>query len=256
MLVALDVKHYSEGAVATAAKVAARRRRGIHVLVTIPVPGIVADHAEMPEQELAAQAIIEQARIQGGRRVSGHYEKVRARPGRAHDRQRGARRCSAQAVVMPLPRADRRLAVRQDGRDRARRAPVPGHHPLRRRASGEAAPRRAEAIAAAAAQATDGARGPRCPPPRDAAPVRRDARDRRGADRARAGGRRRRARRRRRVRHAVRRRRARAAVGWRGATGDVPAHARRSPSSSRSSTRSSRRRCTSRSGSSPSARSA
>jgi APA family basic amino acid/polyamine antiporter len=36
----------------------------------------------MPEQELAAQAIIEQARIQGGRRVSGHYEKVRpARPG-------------------------------------------------------------------------------------------------------------------------------------------------------------------------------
>jgi hypothetical protein len=34
-----------------------------------------------------------------------------------------ARRCSAQAIVMPLPRADRRLAVRQDGRDRARRAP-------------------------------------------------------------------------------------------------------------------------------------
>jgi APA family basic amino acid/polyamine antiporter len=102
VLVALDVKHYSEGAVATAVKVAARRRRGIHVLVTIPVPASSPITAEMPEQELAAQAIIEQARLQGGRRVSGHYEKVR--PGQAGRMiVNEARQMRAQAVVVPLP---------------------------------------------------------------------------------------------------------------------------------------------------------
>src|SRR3954463_14401515 len=102
VLVALDVKQYSEGAVATAVKVAARRRRGIHVLVTIPVPASSPISAEMPEQELAAQAIIEQARIQGGRRVSGHYEKDRpGQAGRVIVNQ--ARQMRAQAVVVPLP---------------------------------------------------------------------------------------------------------------------------------------------------------
>jgi basic amino acid/polyamine antiporter, APA family len=102
VLVALDVKHYSEGAVATAVKVAARRRRGIHVLVTIPVPASSPITAEMPEQELAAQAIIEQARLQGGRRVSGHYEKVR--PGQAGRMiVNEARQMRAQAIVVPLP---------------------------------------------------------------------------------------------------------------------------------------------------------
>ena len=67
----------------------------------------------MPEQELAAQAILEQARIQGGRRVSGHYEKVR--PGQAGRMiVNEARAMHAQAVVVPLPAADRRIAVRQD----------------------------------------------------------------------------------------------------------------------------------------------
>jgi APA family basic amino acid/polyamine antiporter len=102
VLVALDVKQYSEGAVATAVKVAARRRRGIHVLVTIPVPASSPITADMPEQELAAQAIIEQARLQGGRRVSGHYEKVR--PGQAGRMiVNEARQMKAQAVVIPLP---------------------------------------------------------------------------------------------------------------------------------------------------------
>jgi APA family basic amino acid/polyamine antiporter len=102
VLVALDVKQYSEGAIATAVKVAARRRRGIHVLVTIPVPASSPITAEMPDQELAAQAIIEQARLQGGRRVSGHYEKVRAgQAGRMIVNE--ARHMKAQAVVIPLP---------------------------------------------------------------------------------------------------------------------------------------------------------
>src|SRR5215218_2323426 len=102
ILVALDVKEYSEGAVNTAVKVAARRKRGIHILVTIPVPPSAPIDAEMPEQELAAQAIIEQARLAGGRRVSGHYEKIR--PGAAGRLiVNEARQMRAQAVVLPLP---------------------------------------------------------------------------------------------------------------------------------------------------------
>jgi basic amino acid/polyamine antiporter, APA family len=102
VLVALDVKQPSEGAVATAVKVAARRRRGIHVLVTIPVPASAPISAEMPEQELAAHAIIEAARLQGGRRVSGHVEKIRAgQAGRLIVNE--AKRMRAQAVVVPLP---------------------------------------------------------------------------------------------------------------------------------------------------------
>src|SRR3954453_12263366 len=102
VLVALEPRHYSEGAMATAAKLAARRRRGIHVLVTITVPYSAPITADMPDQELAAQAVIEQARIQGGRRVSGHIEKVR--PGGAGRLIVGeAKEMQARAIVMPLP---------------------------------------------------------------------------------------------------------------------------------------------------------
>jgi APA family basic amino acid/polyamine antiporter len=102
VLVALEPRHYSEGAMATAAKVAARRRRGIHVLVTITVPYSAPIDADLPEQELAAQAVIEQARLQGGRRVSGHVEKVR--PGGAGRLiVEEAKEMQARAIVMPLP---------------------------------------------------------------------------------------------------------------------------------------------------------
>ncbi|WP_372789665.1 amino acid permease [Paraconexibacter sp.] len=102
VLVALDARSYSPGAVAMAKKVAARRRRGIHVLVTITVPASSPIDAEQPDQELAAQAIIEQAKLQGGRRVSGHVEKVRA--GQAGRRiVEEARTMRARAIVMPLP---------------------------------------------------------------------------------------------------------------------------------------------------------
>jgi APA family basic amino acid/polyamine antiporter len=101
VLVALDNKEYSPGAMATAVRMAARRRRGIHVLVTIPVPASSPIGAEMPDQELAAQALIEQARLQGGRRVTGHYEKVRAgQAGRLILNEAKAMR--AQAIVLPL----------------------------------------------------------------------------------------------------------------------------------------------------------
>jgi len=89
--------------VATAAKLAARRRRGIHVLVTITVPNALPIDAEMAEQEAAADAVIEQARVQGGRRVSGHVERVRA-GGAGRRIIEEAEDMRAAAVVMPLPR--------------------------------------------------------------------------------------------------------------------------------------------------------
>ncbi|HEY5142614.1 MAG TPA: universal stress protein [Solirubrobacteraceae bacterium] len=102
ILVALDPRAYSPGAVATAVKLAARRRRGIHVIVPIPVPATSPISAAMPEQERAAQTIIEQARLQGGRRVTGHWEKVRAgQAGRLIVEE--ARQLRARAIVIPLP---------------------------------------------------------------------------------------------------------------------------------------------------------
>jgi APA family basic amino acid/polyamine antiporter len=103
VLVALEGREYSPAAMATAIKLAARRRRGIHVLVTILVPQSSPIGAELPEQELAAQAIIEQAKLQGGRRVSGHWAKVRAgQAGRLIVEE--AREMRAQAILLPLPR--------------------------------------------------------------------------------------------------------------------------------------------------------
>jgi APA family basic amino acid/polyamine antiporter len=102
ILVAVDGKSYPEGAIATAIKVAARRRRGIHVLVTIPVPASAPIDAELPELELGAQNVIEQAKLQGGRRVTGHWEKVRA-GGAGRLIVEEARAMGAKAIVMPLP---------------------------------------------------------------------------------------------------------------------------------------------------------
>jgi APA family basic amino acid/polyamine antiporter len=104
VLVALPVEDgYDEHAVATAAKLAVRRRRGVHVLVTITVPYSLHVNAKMREQEAAAESIIEQARVQGGRRMSGHWEKVR--PGQAGRRIiQEAEDLRASAIVMGLPR--------------------------------------------------------------------------------------------------------------------------------------------------------
>jgi basic amino acid/polyamine antiporter, APA family len=94
---------YDEQVMATASKLAARKRRGIHVLVTITVPNSMEIHAPMPDQEAAAQTSIEEAKVQGGRRVSGHVERVRG--GQAGRRIiEEAVDMSAAAVVMPLPR--------------------------------------------------------------------------------------------------------------------------------------------------------
>jgi len=102
VLVAFEDGQYSGEAVSTAVKLAARRRRGIHVLVTITVPANAPIGAAMPEAERNAQAAVDSARVRGGRRVTGHYEKVRA--GEAGRRIVGeAREIDAAAVVMTIP---------------------------------------------------------------------------------------------------------------------------------------------------------
>ncbi len=102
VLVAFDEREYLPEVLATAIRLAARRSRGIHVLVTITVPATSPIHAALPEQELAAQEVIEQAKVQGGRRVTGHWLKVRAgQAGRSIVDE--AREIGARAIVMPMP---------------------------------------------------------------------------------------------------------------------------------------------------------
>jgi APA family basic amino acid/polyamine antiporter len=101
VLVAFEDGRYSRQAVATAVKLAARRRRGIHVVATITVPASAPIDAPLPEQEAKAQAAIDSARVLGGRRVTGHWEKVR--PGETGRRiVDEARSMRARAIVMPL----------------------------------------------------------------------------------------------------------------------------------------------------------
>jgi basic amino acid/polyamine antiporter, APA family len=102
ILVAFEDNDYSPEAISTAVRLAARRRRGIHVLVTITVPPNAPIDAAMPEQEAKAASVIDSARVRGGRRVTGHWEKVR--PGQAGRRVvEEAKEIRARAVVMPLP---------------------------------------------------------------------------------------------------------------------------------------------------------
>ena len=102
VLVAFEDGNYSPDAVAIAARLAARRRRGIHVLVTITVPPNSPIDAVLPEQEARAASTIDSARVRGGRRVTGHWEKVR--PGQGGRRiVEEARDIKARAIVMELP---------------------------------------------------------------------------------------------------------------------------------------------------------
>jgi basic amino acid/polyamine antiporter, APA family len=113
VLVAFEDGHYSPEAVATAVRLAARRRRGIHVLVVISVPPNSPIDADMPEEERRAASLIDSARVRGGRRVTGHWEKVR--PGGGGRRiVEEAKDIRARAIVMSLP--PRRTGVSLFGR--------------------------------------------------------------------------------------------------------------------------------------------
>jgi APA family basic amino acid/polyamine antiporter len=103
VLVVFEDGHYAAEAVSTAVKMATRRKRGVHVLVTITVPANAPISAILPAAEARAANAIERARVLGGRRVSGHWEKVRS--GEAGRRiVEEAREINARAIVIPLKR--------------------------------------------------------------------------------------------------------------------------------------------------------
>jgi basic amino acid/polyamine antiporter, APA family len=95
--------NFDESVMATASRLAARRRRGMHILALITVPNALPIDATMSDAEALADSVIEQAKIHGGRRVSGHMEKIRA--GQAGRRIiEEATDMRAAAIVLPLPR--------------------------------------------------------------------------------------------------------------------------------------------------------
>jgi APA family basic amino acid/polyamine antiporter len=102
VLVVFDEGRYSAEAMSTAVQLAARRRRGIHVLVTVPVPPNLPIDAVMPAEEQRARSAIDQARVRGGRRVSGHWERVRP-GGTGRLIVDEARTIKARAIVMAMP---------------------------------------------------------------------------------------------------------------------------------------------------------
>ena len=101
ILVAFENEPFSEEAVATAARLAARRRRGIHVHAVVTVPTALPMDAPLEREEEEALSKIERAKLIGGLRVTGHVERVR--PGQAgQEIVDEAREIKAAAIVMPL----------------------------------------------------------------------------------------------------------------------------------------------------------
>lgn len=103
VLVAFESDHYVPAVMATAARMAARRRRGIYVLVTIPVPASSPIDASMPDAQSRAESVLDEASLlAGSRRVAGSWEKVRAgQTGRLIVST--AKAMHAGAIVMPMP---------------------------------------------------------------------------------------------------------------------------------------------------------
>ncbi len=96
-----DGEPFSEEMVATAVKLASKRRRGIHVHALLTVPTNLPLEAEMRDAEAEAQSKIEQAKLIGGQRVTGHVERVR--PGQAgYSIANEAKLINAAAVVVWL----------------------------------------------------------------------------------------------------------------------------------------------------------
>lgn len=96
-----DGEPFSEEMVATAAKLASRRRRGIHVHALVTVPTHLPLDADLPASEAEALSKVEQAKLIGGQRVTGHVERVR--PGQAgYSIAAEAKEIEAAAVVVGL----------------------------------------------------------------------------------------------------------------------------------------------------------
>ena len=128
VLVHIADAEYNEQLVATAAKLAARKRRGIHILVTITVPNAHAHRRRDARgggrrrlRHRAGEAARRRARL----RPLGEGPR---RPGRAADHRGGARHARGRGGHGPAAPGLRLLRVRQDARDRARRAALPRDH--------------------------------------------------------------------------------------------------------------------------------
>jgi APA family basic amino acid/polyamine antiporter len=101
VLLAFEDEPFSPQTVATAARLAARRTRGIHVISLLNVPTHLPLDAPLDAQESDAQSKIEQAKLIAGLRVTGHV--LRVRPGQAgHTISDEARSIEAAAIVMQL----------------------------------------------------------------------------------------------------------------------------------------------------------
>ncbi len=97
-----DDEPFSPEMVATAVKLASKRRRGIHVHSMMTVPDQPAARTpRCPTQEAEAQSKIEQAKLIGGQRVTGHVARVR--PGQAgYSVAEEAAEIKAAAIVVGL----------------------------------------------------------------------------------------------------------------------------------------------------------
>jgi basic amino acid/polyamine antiporter, APA family len=96
-----DDEPFNEQTMVTAVKLAAKRRRAVHVIAIVTVPNHLPLDATLGPQEQEAQSKIEQAKLIGGLRVSGHIHRVR--PNQAgHSIAEEARQLKASALVMGL----------------------------------------------------------------------------------------------------------------------------------------------------------
>ena len=119
-----DDAPFSEETLGTAVRLASKRRRGIHVVSVLTVPTHLPLDAPLRDQEREAQQKIEQAKLIGGLRVSGHVHRVR--PNQAgHSIAEEAEELKATRDRDRAALPQRRAALRQDAADRPRRAAVP-----------------------------------------------------------------------------------------------------------------------------------
>ena len=81
VLVPFEDDPFSEQTIGTAARLAARKGRQIHVLSLLNVPAHLPIDAPLPRQQEKAQSKIERAKLIPGARVTGHVQRVR--PGQA-----------------------------------------------------------------------------------------------------------------------------------------------------------------------------
>jgi basic amino acid/polyamine antiporter, APA family len=102
VLIAFDEDDpFSEEAVAVAKRLAARRRRAIHVVALVAVPANLPLDAPLEEQEAEARTKIERSKLVLGQRVSGSVVHVRIGGG-GQAIVDEAKKIDAAAIVMPL----------------------------------------------------------------------------------------------------------------------------------------------------------